>query len=186
MKHLSPSPLTNRVLALAEAFARDLLAAVQRGSLRDLLAVAETPAPVAARATHAPTRRAAEAVKPRKRRARSANRTPAEIARLVDRIARAVADAAPHALSGGELRTHLGVSASAFARPIREAVHGGRIATQGKGRLTEYVVAKHASQRKPTRAARRKSSDRAPATAAEAAPDDDAPPTAHEATDTDD
>ncbi len=152
----TPSPLHTRILALADAFARDVLAAMQRASVQEILG--EHPRDV----RELPVISKMHARRPPKRSKRAA-RSPAEIARLVERIARAV-DATPQGLSAGELREHLALDASAFARPIREAVAAGRIATQGKGRFTVYVSTPAPKQKaKPRRAggAARARADRA-------------------------
>lgn len=129
---MKPPSLNARLRALAETLVRDVLAAVHRGSLRELVEPDEGFG--SSRVTN--SKRPA----PQRRRRRRANRTPREMGHLVDRIGRAV-EATPLGLSAGELRAHLALDASAFARPIREAVKRGRIATQGQGRFTVYVAA---------------------------------------------
>jgi hypothetical protein len=113
-----------------------VLEALRNVSLEDLLAEATAPS----RAARVP-RRSVEptASTPRKRGGRLARRSPADIARLVDRIVALLAQH-PKGLRSEEIRAKLGLAAKEMPRPLADALAAHRIVRRGQKRATTYLA----------------------------------------------
>ncbi len=144
----SPDGFADRIRALAQAFTEGVLAAAKRAPLHDLVELGE-PSRAVPSVSHprAPRRPSARGAVTHRRAPRSLEK----IASLIEGIVEAV-EATPHGLSAGELREHLQLDRSAFARPIQEAVATGRIAVQGERRATVYIAAPAKEQKGAKRA----------------------------------
>jgi hypothetical protein len=130
------STLRATIVQLASDFAEGVLEAVRNVSLEDLLAEAAGPSrPVATR----PRAAQPEPGPKRKRGRRLARRSPADLARVVERVVALLAQH-PKGLRSEELQAKLGLAAREMPRPLGDALATHRIIRRGEKRATTYFA----------------------------------------------
>jgi hypothetical protein len=134
------SKLRGTIVQLASDFAEGVLEALRNVSLEDLLAEASAPSSARSRAPAARPRSAEPPVKAeRKRGRRLARRSPADIARVVDRIVALLAEQ-PKGLRSEQIQARLGLAAKEMPRPLADALAARRITRRGQKRATTYLA----------------------------------------------
>jgi hypothetical protein len=148
------SKLRGTIVQLASDFAEGVLEALRNVSIEDLLA----------EATASPSRRPAAAARPRAaeppvrtkrtRGRRLARRSPADIARVVDRVV-ALLGQHPKGLRSEEIQAKLGLAAKELPRPLADALAARRITRRGQKRATTYLAGKPPAPAKAAKSARK-------------------------------
>jgi hypothetical protein len=124
------SALRQRLNELASSFAANVLLAIRSASLEDLLAES---------GGHRGALRAAMDGAGHRRGGRLPRRSSLDIDQMIERIVGLVRQN-PKGMRAEEIRQKLGIEAKELPRPLKEALHTGRLAKSGQKRATTYVV----------------------------------------------
>lgn len=133
------SNLKTTLEALANDFARTVIAALRTASIDEITGLSTGLTTASARRVGRPAGAAESGTSGRKRGGRLGRRSTDEIGRMVDEIVNLLKKT-PEGLRAEQIREALGVQAKELPRPLADALTAGRVRKAGQKRATTYFA----------------------------------------------